>query len=53
MRQFSQFSTTKGMAKNEHYHYQKWLCYYLDFCHKYQFIEADPDRLPYFCSKNA
>jgi len=31
MKQFSQFLTARGIAKNEHYHYQKWLRYYLDF----------------------
>ncbi len=42
---------TKGIAKNEHCLYQKWLRYYLDFCHKYQFIQADPDSLPHFVRK--
>jgi len=51
MRQFCEFLITNGIAKNEHYLYQKWLRYYLDFCHKYQFIEADPDSLPCFVQK--
>ncbi len=42
---------TSNVPKNEHYQYQKWLRYYHDFCHKYQFIIADPDSLPYFVRK--
>jgi hypothetical protein len=36
---------TCKVAKNEHYHYQKWLRYYLDFCNKYHFIPKDPNSL--------
>ena len=48
---FSEFLVSHGVPRDEHYHYQKWLRYYLDFCEKYQFIEADPDSLPYFIRK--
>jgi hypothetical protein len=40
-----------NVPRDEHYQYQKWLRYYHDFCHKYQFITADPDSLPYFIRK--
>ena len=48
---YSAFLGTSQVPKNEHWQYQKWLRYYLDFCHKYQFIAADPDSLPYFIRK--
>ena len=48
---FSEFLVSHGVPRDEHYHYQKWLRYYLDFCEKYQFIEAGPDSLPYFIRK--
>jgi site-specific recombinase XerD len=32
---YSQFLTQNQVAKENHYHYQKWLRYYLDFCNKY------------------
>ena len=51
LKQYSEFMGTCNVPRIEHYQYQKWLRYYHDFCHKYQFIIADPDSLPYFIRK--
>ena len=48
---YSNLLGNKGIPPKNHYHFQKWLRYYLDFCHKYQFIPADKDSLPYFVRK--
>ena len=45
---YSNLLGNKGIPQKNHYHFQKWLRYYLDFCHKYQFIPADKDSLPDF-----
>jgi len=34
-----------------HPHFLKWLWYYLDFCRKYNFKEADKKSLPHFIEK--
>jgi hypothetical protein len=34
-----------------HPYYLKWLRYYLDFCRKYHFKEADKKSLPHFIEK--
>ncbi len=36
---------------NNHGYYIKWLRFYLDFCHKYGFREAEPGSLPPFIEK--
>ena len=36
----------REIPSRNHYHFQKWLRYYLDFCHEYQFISSDKDSLP-------
>lgn len=41
----------KGIPSRNHYHFQKWLRYYVVFCQKYQFILADRDSLPLFVRK--
>ena len=48
---YSSLLGNKGIPQKNHYHFQKWLRYYLDFCHRYQFIPADRDSLPYFVRK--
>ena len=40
-----------GIPKNLHPHYLKWLRYYLDFCQKYNFKEAEKKSLPAFIKK--
>jgi hypothetical protein len=41
----------KGIPKNEHYNFRKWLRYYLDLCKKYHFLESNPESLPHFIKK--
>jgi integron integrase len=50
-RNYSKLLEAKGIPPKNHYHFQKWLRYYLDFCYKYQFISADRDSLSYFIKK--
>jgi site-specific recombinase XerD len=51
LKQYCESLLANQVTGTEHYQYQQWLRYYLDFCHKYQFIAADPDSLPYFIRK--
>ena len=51
LKNYSKVLGNKGIPSKNHYHFQKWLRYYLDFCHKYQFIPADKDSLSYFVRK--
>ncbi len=39
------------VQRNEHRLYLKWLRYYLDFCHKYDFNHLDDNSLPPFIEK--
>ena len=41
----------KRIPKNEYKYYLKWLRYYLDFCHKYDFQHSDPKSLHGFIGK--
>ena len=41
----------KQIPENEHRFYLKWLRYYLDFCHKYDFNWLDQESLPPFIEK--
>ena len=41
----------KGIPKHLWHHYQKWLRYYCDFCHRYRFPETESDNLRYFIKK--
>ena len=43
--------TQHRIPKKLHPYYLKWLRYYLDFCRKYNFKEADKKSLPYFIKK--
>ena len=40
-----------GIPEKEHGYYFKWLRYYLDFYHKYNFNRADSKSLPRFIEK--
>jgi len=51
LKQYCEFMGVKNIPRNEFSQYQKWFRYYHDFCHKYHFITADPDSLPYFIRK--
>ena len=40
--QFTTFISHKGISSREQSYYVKWVRFYLDFCHKYNFnMEAD------------
>ena len=41
----------KGVSANHRSYYQKWLRYYLDFCHKYAFEPSVNNSLPHFIDK--
>ena len=43
--------STNGIPEKEHGYYFKWLRYYLNFCHKYNFNRADSKSLPRFIEK--
>ncbi len=43
--------TEKAIPKKSHGFYTKWLRYYLDFCHKYQFPYAKKESLAPFLRK--
>ena len=40
-----------GLPEKEHSYHLKWLRYYLDFCHKYDFDSSDSNSLPPFIEK--
>ena len=40
--------TQNNVAVEQCPHYQKWLRYYLDFCHKYGFEPTDRQSFPAF-----
>ena len=48
---YSRFVVQNGIPRQSHCHYEKWLRYYLDFCHKYQHIAEDTDSLATFVRK--
>ncbi|BBO91423.1 integron integrase [Desulfosarcina ovata subsp. ovata] len=43
--------TAKGIPKQHHFNYRKWLRYYLDFCSKYGHIHSNPQSLIQFGNK--
>ncbi len=51
LKNYSNLLGHRGIPRKKHYHFQKWLRYYLDFCYKYQFIPPDKNSLPYFVRK--
>jgi site-specific recombinase XerD len=48
---YKTFLDEKRIPDRYHHQYLKWLRYYLDFCHKYQFDDAIPSSLPHFIKK--
>ncbi|MBN2061912.1 MAG: integron integrase [Deltaproteobacteria bacterium] len=51
MEDFSSFLKEKNIPVTLHNYYKRWLRYYLDYCHKYQFDCLNPDSLPNFLNK--
>jgi integron integrase len=41
----------KAIAKSAHFHYLKWLRYYLDFCEKYHLDQLKKENVVYFIQK--
>ncbi len=41
----------KAIPEKYHFHYMKWLRYYLDFCLKYKFNQSDKESLSHFLNK--
>ncbi len=41
----------KAISKSAHFHYRKWLRYYLDFCDKYHLNELKKEHLVQFIKK--
>jgi len=41
----------KAIPKSAHFHYCKWLRYYLDFCEKYHLNELKKENLVHFIKK--
>ena len=48
---YTAFITHKDVAPSTQKYYVKWLRYYLDFCHKYSFAQADGESLSAFDAK--
>jgi integron integrase len=49
--QFEALLAQKEIPKRLHSEYLKWLRYYLDFCHKYDFEKSKKENLPHFIKK--
>ena len=49
--QFVEWLRNRAVANNAIASYQKWLRYYLDFCEKYHFPNAQTDSIPHFLGK--
>jgi len=41
----------KTIPKSAHFHYRKWLWYYLDFCERYHLNELKKENLIHFVEK--
>ena len=48
LKQYTQLLGKRNTPRDLYFNYQKWLRYYVYFCHKYQFIPSDKNSLPYF-----
>jgi integron integrase len=48
---YNRFLQDKKIPSYAHNYYIKWLRYYLDFCHKYNFKETNQESLPAFIRK--
>ncbi len=51
LRQYTTFITHKGVPPREQQYYVKWVRFYLDFCHKYNFSQATRKSLSAFMDK--
>jgi integron integrase len=51
LNKFNLILENNGIPKNQCSYYLKWLRYYLDFCHKYNFEKMDFKSLPLFIDK--
>ena len=51
LRAYSSLLASRNTPKSLYFHYQKWLRYYLDYCHKYPCPAHEPDRLGQFMHK--
>jgi hypothetical protein len=50
-RRYATLLASKGIAAEQRYHYNRWLRYYWDFCHKYAFEPTDKRSFPAFNEK--
>jgi len=50
-RQFTTFIAHKGVPPREQQYYVKWVRFYLDFCHKYNFRQEENNSLSAFMGK--
>lgn len=48
---FTTYIGQKGIPSDQHRYYLKWLRYYLDFCHKYEFRQGTVNSLSAFLKK--
>ena len=48
---YTSFLTQKGEGAGQQRYYVKWLRYYLDFCHKYNFEQTKKESLFAFVKK--
>ncbi len=48
---YKAFLIKKAIPEKYHFHYMKWLRYYLDFCLKYKCNQSDKKSLSHFLSK--
>lgn len=51
IRQFTAFITQKGIPNGQQGYYPKWVRFYLDFCHKYNFKQGTETSLLAFAKK--
>ena len=49
--QFQTYIGQQGIPAGQHWHYLKWMRYYLDFCHKYHFEQGTDASLSAFLKK--
>ena len=48
---FDAFLIHEAVPDSEQGYYKKWLRYYWDFCHKYNYSPDNQDSLPFFLHK--
>ena len=51
LKQYTDLLGKGNTPKGRYFNYQKWLRYYLDFCHKYHFSHREKDSLGHFMKK--